>query len=387
MAQADILSIIPASEYMRIKAHDTHPLFRAYVVGHEGESRGDVSVDGENFFGIVKKWYRSAIDNLHEKISYGLRLFHGHDYSGETNAQRNPIGEVVGKATKTIKGLWSEVIVAYIYPSFRNLPLDVASIEADIILSEDKGNYSADVEGVSGIALESSAIETPGFPGATVLGYCQEFARNTIHSKRRGKMNQFNFEDLTLDDIKAYVKSKNVNPTEIYSLGELTDHSEVKEVIAEAKKTARKAEYEHRKRTDDKFDKTKEEWEKEKDTILAENLKLKADLAKGGVSELFNTAKASRKLDGKEITFIEKRLTKFDLKDPEKIKEEFDSFLDQQIDDYSDALTALGLKRETAPGNGKPADETIVGPGDETKLAPGSIDDDPFIVGGGEPEE
>lgn len=380
MAQAEILSMIPTSEYMRIKDHDKHPLFRAYIVGHEGESRGDISVDGENFFGIVKKWYKSAIDNLHEKIAYGLKLFHGHDYSGSKIDDRHPIGEVVGKATKKIKELYSEIIVAYIYPSFRNLPLDIASIEADIILSDVGGEYLADVEGVTGIALEHSGNETPGFPGATVLGFCQEFAENKYRSRRRGKMSNFNLDDLTIDDVRTFVKEKKISPGEVFSFGELARDPEIKEVIADAKDNV-KSEHERRKRLAKELDESKEEWEKEKGELLGKNKKLLTDNAKGDISDMFEKAKTTRKLDEKEIAFIQKRLTKFDLKEPEKIKEEFDTFLDQQVDDFSDFAIAMGIKKEAGSEDGKGKEKTGgVAPGDETD-EPDDVDDDDFIPG------
>jgi len=39
MAASEIMNIIPPDLYDEIKAKDDHPLFQAYVVGHEGEAR------------------------------------------------------------------------------------------------------------------------------------------------------------------------------------------------------------------------------------------------------------------------------------------------------------------------------------------------------------
>ncbi len=48
MAASEIMNIIPPDLYDEIKAKDDHPLFQAYVVGHEGEARA-------TFVGIGQK--------------------------------------------------------------------------------------------------------------------------------------------------------------------------------------------------------------------------------------------------------------------------------------------------------------------------------------------
>ena len=174
MASSEIAGMIPEETIAEIKKTDPTPLFRAYVVAHEGEAKGNLVGYGN----IVKKWYRAIVDKLHEKIEAGLQLFHGH---GATNDQtgRIPIGRVVGKALKVINGLWSSIVACYIEPTHRKLNLDVASIEANMDLDVDnKGNLIVnDIQDVSAIALGNSAIDTPGFAGATLLGQLQAFAQ------------------------------------------------------------------------------------------------------------------------------------------------------------------------------------------------------------------
>ncbi|MCJ7587532.1 MAG: hypothetical protein MUQ00_06505 [Candidatus Aminicenantes bacterium] len=174
MASSEIADMIPEETIAEIKKTDSRPMFRAYVVAHEGEARGNLVGYGN----IVKKWYRAIVDKLHEKIEAGLQLFLGH---GATNDQagRLPIGRVVGKTRKIINGLWSSIVACYIEPTHRKLNLDVASIEASMDLDVDsKGNLIAtDIQDVSAIALGNSEIETPGFAGATLLGQLQAFAR------------------------------------------------------------------------------------------------------------------------------------------------------------------------------------------------------------------
>jgi hypothetical protein len=183
MASSEIAGMIPEETIREIKKTDPNPLFRAYVVAHEGEAKGNLVGYGN----IVKKWYRAIVDKLHNKIEAGLQLFHGH---GATNDQtgRIPIGRVVGKALREIAGRWSSVVACYIEPASRRLNLDVASIEAEIDLDVDgKGNIIAnDVNNVSAIALGNSEIETPGFAGATLLGQLQAFAKE--HEKGNARL-------------------------------------------------------------------------------------------------------------------------------------------------------------------------------------------------------
>jgi len=176
MAESEIRSMIPADKLREIKAKCAKPVFRAYVVGHEGEARGNLVGVGN----IVKKWFSDMVRKLNDKISVGLQLFHGHAETNDTEG-RVPIGEVVAKKIMTIKDRLSSVMIGWIFPDYCNLPLDVASIEADVDLegSIKGGNlFVSDVNDITGIALGNSEIETPGFPGATLLGQLQAFAEN-----------------------------------------------------------------------------------------------------------------------------------------------------------------------------------------------------------------
>ena len=167
------MQMIPADRLADIKRSDPTPMFKAFVVGHEGEARGNLIGVGN----IVKQWFKSAVEKLHQRIDAGLQLFHGHAATNDT-AGRIPVGEVVGKRLTKVKDKLSSVVACYIFPSFRHLPLDVASIEADVDLEQDEraGLYVVGVNGVTGIALDNHENATPGFAGATLLGQIQAFA-------------------------------------------------------------------------------------------------------------------------------------------------------------------------------------------------------------------
>jgi len=174
MAESEIKKIIPPYVMDDIKQKDPKPLFRAYVVGQEGQAEANWVGIGK----LVKTWFASAIGSIVKKLWPGLEIFHNH---GETNEHegRTQIGEVAGSKASIIDDKTSAVAVAYIYPEYRELPLDVASIEVEVNLDESMANegvHADDVAEVTGIALGNSKVNRPGFPGATLLGELQAMA-------------------------------------------------------------------------------------------------------------------------------------------------------------------------------------------------------------------
>ena len=182
MAESEIKAMIPPYYFADIKRRDPKPIFKAYVVGQEGQAEANWVGVGK----VVKNWFKDAIGKLSRKIYTGLKLFHNHEETNEYDESRTEIGEVAGSRAKEIDGKFSAVIAAYIYPEYKNLPLDIASIEADILIDDaiDDDIHAVNVDDVTGIALGNSAVDRPGFPGATLLGELQAFATK---SKPTGK--------------------------------------------------------------------------------------------------------------------------------------------------------------------------------------------------------
>jgi hypothetical protein len=174
MAESEIAAMVEPSRLADIKLHDPHPLIKAFVVGYEGESKGNLIGMGN----VVKRWMRTVIRKMHEKIRAGIQLFSGHAVGTNEHDGRMPVGEVVGKALKDIDGRESVVVACYISKDFKHLPLDVASIETNVALNPSSDGQALDVidlDDVTGIALGNSALDKPGFPGATLIGQLQAF--------------------------------------------------------------------------------------------------------------------------------------------------------------------------------------------------------------------
>lgn len=331
MASSEILSHIPASIYEEIKATDPHPEFRAYVVGHEGISEGQVVGAGD----VVKRWFASAIEKIVQKLQYGTKLFHTHAKTNE-HAGRGVIGRIVGKAKQIIDDNMSAIAIAYIKPEYRDLKLDVASIEADVRLrdDQDRGVYDADVEDITGIALGNSSVNRPGFPGATLLSSIQAFAQSHQYERGGGGM-------ITISEVRDFIKSQDVKPSDLFGLDDLIKDLSVERHFREE----RKNEYEARKRVEQEKAEERKKAEKEQERIkdehdkeLEEKDKLIKKLQNEGIKSKTSTwleeQKKKRELDDEQVKFINRNLSKFEIEDIDKAESEFNKFLDDQVDDF-----------------------------------------------------
>ena len=377
MAESEIMDMVSTAQYMRIKASDPKPIFRAYVVGHEGTSTGTLSSFGQKLGSVVKKWYQAAIRKLHDKIDIGLKLFHSHVDTNE-HLGRMQIGEVVGKVLKMIDDKLSVVVAAYIEPQFQKLPLDIASIEADIYLTDNNGVYEADVEAVSGIALGSSRIETPGFAGATLLGQIQAFA------EKSQKINFGENKTMTLEEIKTAIQEGKFKPSDLFDSEGIFADPAIKEQVAERIKNARG--FDSRKHEDliDERSKLNEKIKEHETTIKT----LQTETAKNQVGTLFEKMKEKRELDEREVKYIEKKISKFKPEDHEKIETELDKFVDDLVDEFAEIRTDVFDEKIEGAGNDgdkktKTGDvkkkETITSPRKGDPNAKSEFDTNPLI--------
>jgi len=353
MAAEEILDHISASAYKRIKASDPKAEFRAYCIGHEGESSGKVVGMGR----VIKKWAHSAIENINKKLAVGTKIFHMH---GDTNEHegRKPIGEIVGKTLSDIAGRLSAIAIAYIYPAYHDIPLDVASIEADINMPESVNPNAravdVDVEEITGIALGNSEIVKPGFAGATLLASLQEFADNAGHEKppKEG-------DKMTPDELKKAIREARMRPSDLFGSDEIADDPIVQGVIRE------------RRRNEEGFgERMKEKLEGEKAKLEQEKKDLQAQLAVSSKAQLkiraveaVKPAVEKRKLDEKQSAFILKHADKFEPKSEESLAGDLDKFLDGKLDELKGFAEIYGIKAgepgTAGVGAGKPGDTSV----------------------------
>ncbi|MBE3109332.1 MAG: hypothetical protein IMZ46_02290 [Acidobacteria bacterium] len=351
MAQSEIADMIGPRKIAEIQRTDPHPVFKAFVVGHEGEAKGYLVGVGN----IVKHWFQAAIIKLHEAIQMGIKIFHGH---GDTNDQagRMAIGEVVGKKLMRIGDRVSTVVACHILPEYRHLPLDIASIEASIDLEEDRmhGLYVAGVGEVTAIALSNSAIETPGFAGATLLGQIQAFAKSKIKENRQ-------MDKSTAEEIKQMIREAGLHPSDLFMAGEITADPVLKEQMRE-KNASPEIFYEMREMKRELAESGKRLAEAQKENsklterLTSQDAAIKASQVEGAkarVLPLFEKAKAERKLEDRQSKFIAARLARFVPVKPEEVEKEFNAFLDAEIDEERRIAKEVYGIAEKPAGNSK----------------------------------
>lgn len=340
MAQEEIRTLIPQDTIDRIKKNDPSPEFCAYCVGHEGDAQAQELSFGKK---ISKAFHYAGemMTRLVDRLQFGTPLFHMHAGSN-SSAGREQIGEVVGKALRTIKDKVSAVAAVYIYPKFRSMPLDVASIEANVVYTP-KGNSRGDVvdvEQVSGIALASSATEKPAFPGATLLGVIQALqGAETM---------------LTKEEIKEAIKEGKFKVTDIFDAADIVDSEPAQE--------AKKKEREYGKRKEKEFNDEHErviDLQKKHDEQVNKNKDLTQKVNSTTSKTLVDASMTARKLGDKQKAFIAKNVAVFKSdKEGEDLKQDVEKFVDAQLKEFEETAKLLGvdIKSDTPDAGTPPAD-------------------------------
>jgi len=339
MSQADILDHIPTSAYMRIKEADPHPEFRAYVIGEEGESTGKLIGVGS----VVKRWARSAIQKLHEKIQFGMKAYHEHNRDN-SHTGRQAVGETVGKFLREAGGKLQTILISYIYPEYRKEQLDAASIEADIELKTGPNGHDVDVLDVTGVAFGDKNKFKPGFANAGLILKLQEF-----EDKIKGDT-----KPMTKDEIKQLIASEGYRPCDLFDRNSLMQDSIVANHIEE---TTRK-EYAKRMKAENElkeFQDTQKEAvkgvEAERDKYRSKALlSMASDILKKEVAE---KNKERELISPKALKYIEKSLSTLPITDEEKLPEAVKSFVDQKMTDFIEIFGDETVKENENAGSPK----------------------------------
>ena len=167
-------------------------------------------------------------------------------------------------------------------------------------------------------------------------------------------------DTITVDEIKKLINEEGISPSEIFGRDSLIDDPVVNGYVIEARKMASSGEYAHRKRTDEKFDKDKKEWEDEKKEKEDEIKKLKTEGAKVKAVDLFNTKIKERKLDDSQTKFIKMKQSGFLPDDIENLEKEVDTFMDTKLEEHKETAKIFGHKieekKEEAKGGGEPGE-------------------------------
>lgn len=153
-------------------------------------------------------------------------------------------------------------------------------------------------------------------------------------------------EVVTRDQIRDLIKAEKIKPSDLFGAEVLAEDSSVKGLVESEIRRAVAGEYAHRKRTEEGFDKTKAELEKQLNDLKAEANTLRVATATGKVRPLYDAQKAARKLTEKQATFIEGRLDRFKPVKPEEVEKEFNFYLDSEVDEFGKVAKLLGIEEQ-----------------------------------------
>jgi len=330
MASDKILGFIDPGKLAEIRQGDEHPMFRAYSIGHEGESTGSLVGIGT----VVKRWVRAMVQELSDKIKIGTKVFLGHG-KDNTHEGRTVIGELVGKTVETIKDKLHTIGILYIKKEHRDMKLDISSIEADaeFKLTGSGSVLNADVvkiNDIPGIALANSMYATPGFSGATLHAQIQEYT--TKESK------------MTIDEVKGIIKQEGFIPSELFGKDELI----LDPLITEIGRERNKNEYQARKRNQEEFSGIEDDYKKTisglEDSVKSEKIaRMKVEAIDMVKKEMDN----GRKLDDKQKKFIMLDFEqKFNITDPENLKAAIGEHIDLQVAEWKKNMEIMGNVEE-----------------------------------------
>ena len=334
LAKKEILEMVPIDTITRIKKTDSSPLFKVFVVGHTGIANAQELSFGSK---VVKAYHyvKNMIFKLGEKLQFGTPAFKGHGDSND-HTGREQIGEIVGKSVKMIGDKLSALAVTYIYPQFRKLDLDVASIESEVEYIP-KGVSSGDVidiHNITGVALGSSKVNTPAFPGATLLGTLQAFSKDAQFNRKNTE------EKMDKQEIIDAIKEAGLKVTDVFTPEEIT--------ASEPAKKARQTEFEHAKRVEKSLGEEREKvitLTKEKDEAQGKIKTLSEQVSRAQVGTLFTKSNETRKFNDKQKAFIERRLPGFKSdKSGDELQLEFDKYLDNEIKEFGEYAKVMGIK-------------------------------------------
>ena len=328
MAGEEITRMIDPLRLSEIKKTDPNPVIKAYVVGHEGEHQFHLVGMGKR----IVRWVKEMVGELTDKIGIGTPIFNRHNPATNDHTNREQIGEVVGKALKDIGNKITSVVAVYLKPKYKDQPLDVASIEADMGFDSDGTVlHPSLIEQITGIALGSSAVDTPGFPGATLLGAVQAFAN------QQG-------ESMTKEEVIKAIGELKLSVTDLFSVDVVVADKTIAAKIKEDNKDT----YSHAKRVETERDALREETTKLKNTHAAELATRDQTILQFKSKDRVTSLMTERKLPDQQQKFALKNWGSFksDGKNDKEVDVDLNTFIDNQIKEFKEVAAMLGVKVE-----------------------------------------
>ena len=201
---------------------------RAYIVAHEGISRGREVQNGQTGRAEIA-WPRKAIKELTDCIAKGTKFFIGHrDGTNDSHDGRTSVGRVISKFTREIGNRLQSIAVGFFPDKSQIRDKDFCSLEANVNTIQ---NAVSDVEDCSGIALGSLKTGEPGFPGTVLLQSIQCFAASSDSDGTEDpdkpdtdkKDKKEKTVAMTVDEIKTAISEMGLMPHKIFTMEDISE--------------------------------------------------------------------------------------------------------------------------------------------------------------------
>ncbi len=351
----DIMALVPAETLARIRESDPHPFLQAYSICHEGVSTPTVLGDTARPI----HWTRAAVQSIKAKVLKGVKFFLGHNEDNSTEG-RDALGEVVWDGQKEIDGVLHHVVVGY-FPDRKAVEdKDICSQEGEWDFVEEAGKWFADkLARITGIALSSSAHDSPAFSGARRLAAVQalddvEYVDDPdkiddVKPKTKEKRRMDDLTVVPFGELAAEMKRRTTFPSQLFTVDDLKKDHTFGKLFADNEQLDKKA-----KELETELAKVKEEAIAKDKTLLAQTAKTRFE----------------KLVDGMTLTPKQKAFVKgsFPTKLDDASDDALQKFVSGKLEDYKVAAKAFGVKDELPEQSGnegaKKTDE-----GDLTKAA------------------
>jgi len=190
-----------------------------YVIAEEGKSAPRIIGEGN----ATLIWPSEAVKKV-AAMARGVKLFVRHNRDNSHEGRK-----VIGRTVHTFvenKDKTKAIAVMDMYEDSKEL--DVCSIEADVQVD---GNIVKDVNAISGIALSSSHIDSPAFPGARRLALLQCFGEQQASEQEQNKQGSKEIKPMTFQEVKLFLEEHNVYPRQLFTLEKLKEDREFGPII------------------------------------------------------------------------------------------------------------------------------------------------------------
>jgi len=218
MARDEVLDAIPADVLEEIRREDGKPLFVALDIAQEGESTGELVIDGKTAGNQRKIWGARAIREFVRKLSSAAKNKAAKLWLGTSHEAKNSAGRIVAAFEKQVGDTMHAIAIGWVRSreakaAFRNGSIDTGSMEADCQFERGAAGWIVRaVQKVKGVLLGDKSMR-PGFAGATVLATVQELERNDEHEEEDEPMPD---APVTLGKAKLAISENGWNPSQLF---------------------------------------------------------------------------------------------------------------------------------------------------------------------------